>query len=116
MKVLNLDSMVKVTKSVTLKGVEHEVKEMSVDDFVFANAEAKKLESIKAGDQTVGDQTVAMCESMVALLDRVIPTIGAQQLRGLSFNQLDALTAFVNGILEEETQNAPLPEGANEKK
>jgi phage FluMu protein gp41 len=107
MKVLNLDELAVVTKTVTLKGKTHDVKEMSVDDFVFANAESKRLAKLKEADATVGDLTEEQMTTMVGLLDRVIPTIGNAELRKLSFQQLDALTGFVNGVLEEEAQKAP---------
>lgn len=118
MKVLNLDSLVKVDKSVKLKGVEHNVCEMSVDDFIVANQEAKRIAALKDAPDSE-DKSVQELNSSIKLLNRVLPSIAEAELRGLTFSQLNALMDFVNGILEEEAGQAPVAlegEGADAKK
>jgi hypothetical protein len=113
MKVLNLDSLEKVEKSVTLKGVTHAVVEMSVEDFIAANAEAKRLEELQADPTATADENLS---AMVRHLARVLPTIGVEELRKLKLSQLQALVQFVNGVLTEELEHATTEqEGADPK-
>ncbi len=119
MKTLNLDSLAVVKRSVTLNDVDHPVKDMSVEDFIAAQLEAKKLDGLT--EVTIVDNL----EASIAHLTRVIPSLTETQLRTLSMPQVLALVQFVNGTLEEEALigagaaapiDADLPEGGDEGK
>lgn len=108
MKALNLDALATVKQTVTLHGVEHAVKDMSVQDFVAASQEAKRLE--KLGDAVDMETNI---KASIDHIKRVLPTIPAEQLQALSLQQLGVLVKFVNGTLEEEGSKAePTPGGA----
>jgi hypothetical protein len=103
MKILNLDDLGATTRSVTLNGKDHAVKEMSVQDFILASQEAKRLEKLDEND------FAANLDASVKHLMRVLPTITEAELRALSMRQIGVLVSFVNGALEEEAQKADLP-------
>jgi hypothetical protein len=96
MKTLNLDALAKVELTVTLNGKDHQVKEMGVDDFIQASAEAEAMKSLD------GDSLKENISATIKHLHRVLPTIPETEIRALSVSQLAALVAFVNGTLEDE--------------
>lgn len=98
MQTLNLDDLAAAKRTVTLHGTEHEVREMSVEDFIAANVDAKALEA--AGPQGVKENI----EGTIVHLRRAIPTFEAGVLRKLSVPQLTALVQFVNGSLQAEAE------------
>lgn len=100
MKVLNLDALAaKSSKTVELGGRTYAVKEMTVEDFITANNEAKDLES-KVGDpaEWVG--------STVRFITRSIPEMTEKTVRKLSVEQMAVLVKFINGELAAEAENA----------
>jgi hypothetical protein len=100
MKTLNLDELAQVTRTVHLNGEDHAVKEMSVQDFVAATQEARKLEAAGGGG------LVENLDASIKHLNRVLPTIPEAVLRALSMRQVAVLVSFVNGALEEEASKA----------
>lgn len=105
MQILNLDALAKQEKVVTLGGVDYPVKEMSVDDFITANKEAKVLEENK-------DDTVQWVESTVRFITRAIPSMSSEMIRAMSLERMGIIVKFINGELVQELENAQ-GEGAN---
>jgi hypothetical protein len=99
MKALNLDSLVGDERTVTLDGVVHKVREMSVTDFVAASQEAKRLEKMGAEADTEVN-----LKSSVDHIARVLPTIPRERLESMSLRQLGVLVSFVNGTLEAQSE------------
>ena len=97
MQTLNLDELAAAKRSVTLHGIEHNVQEMSVEDFIAANIDAKALEG--SGPQSVKENI----EGTIVHLRRAIPTFEPEVLRKLSVPQLTALVQFVNGTLDRKS-------------
>lgn len=96
MKTLNLDDFATDKRAITFKGVEHEVREMSVEDFIAASGDAKKLE--EKGEKGMRENV----EDTIVHLRRAIPSLEEAELRGLTVAQLVVLVRFVNGTLEDE--------------
>lgn len=96
MKTINLDEFAAEKRTITLNGKEHEVREMTVTDFVEASVEADKIEA----DGVRGVRENA--EDTIMHLHRAIPTLAVEELRRLSVAQMSVLLAFVNGSLQAE--------------
>lgn len=114
MKLLNIDELSKVTRTLTLGGVEHAVLEMSVENFIETSREAEKL----GKDAGLPEQI----ESSVRMIVRWVPTLKEEQLRKLTMTQLGMILKFINGELDEEAKaeaandKAPEKEGKASKK
>ena len=96
MKILNIDALAKATRSITLGGVTHEIKEMTVENFIETTKQAEALE--KEGGATFSDQI----EATISMIKRSIPTIEEAQLRALSIEQLVMVSKFLRGELDGE--------------
>lgn len=90
-KFLNLDEIATEEK-VTIKvdGANHELKEMSVGDFAWAQKQIQQLE--KAGPD--GDPT-AVFDQLVDIVSRQFPTLGREGANKLTMSQLNALMKFI---------------------
>lgn len=101
MKTLNLDELAKVQATVTIGGKEHEIKELSVEAFIEASAEAKRMKDMNETD------IAADIDATVKHLHRIIPSLPESEIRALNMAQLHMLLAFVNGgIADEEKKGA----------
>lgn len=98
MNVLNLDALTKVERSITLNGKTHEVTEMTVEGFIAANEEAKKLRGVTADDVRQN------MEATIAHIRRVVPTLEADEIRSMKITPLMALIEFINSAVEAEEQ------------
>lgn len=113
MKLLNIDELSKVTRTLTIGGVEHPVIDMSVENFIETQKEAEKLEK--------SDSTVTHIEASVRMIVRAVPTLTEDQLKKLSLTQLGMILKFINGELDEEAkqqgeEKTPEKEGKGSKK
>jgi len=84
---LNLDEL-KAPEEVVVKlnGQEHQLKEMSVADFIWAQKNLKKLEEV----EDEGQQILTLIE----VLHRMFPTIPKNELENLGLAKLNALADF----------------------
>lgn len=93
MDILNLDNLAKKTKTLMLGGKEYAIKDMSVQDFIEANIDAKKLQ---------GADMVQNLEATVRHIKRSIPDMPEEVIRGLSLEHMATVVKFLNGELEKE--------------
>lgn len=91
-KMLNLDDIAATKRSVTLRGKEYVVKDMTVEMFVEATAAAKKMDA-ENKEISVGDQMQATVET----IQRHIPDLPADVLKELSIDQIVLLARFIRG-------------------
>lgn len=85
-KYLNLDQLVQEERVVTIGGVQHTMKEMSVEDFIVLQQEAGKLSE----DASMGEQI----EALVKMIARSFPTMKEAELRALPLRHLNAILEF----------------------
>lgn len=90
-KVLNLDRLIEKApqRVLSYKGIEHPIKEMSVEDFLKLTKVAEELEK----GSTLGQQI----EANIELLADAIPTMDRDELRKIPVEHLAALARFVRG-------------------
>lgn len=115
MQILNLDSYAEVKRQITLKGVSHNVEEVSVQDFVNNYTAAEKLEQDHANGVPMGDGVKLSVQAILAS----VPTLDEDTVVKLKMPQMAALLQFIRGELDPA---APAPaagdatEGADAKK
>lgn len=115
MKVLNIDSFAQVKRQIVLKGVTHDVRETSVQQFID---NLKAAEDLEAVDKNAPEKLSAQVERSVAAILDSIPTLKAEDLRGAPIDALTALLKFIRGEMDEEAtdETAVAQEGGEEKK
>jgi hypothetical protein len=105
-KILDLDAIQSPAAfTIKLKGKEHEIRETSIGDFI----ETTRIVEQHAMKQGVVDDL----ELTITLIRRTVPTIPEEDLRSLTFTQLQAIQDFVqtaNGEKAEKTDEAPVGE------
>jgi hypothetical protein len=93
-KLLNLDEFGgSETLTIVLNGTEHKLQEMTVADFIWAQKEMKRQESMQ--------DEVAVFESLVNVLARQFPSVPKEELHKLPMSKLRALMDFVNSIAQQ---------------
>jgi len=109
MKTLNLDSLSKSKRTLTLNGEQYEVEEMTVENFIETTKEAAALE---ANDKsTFADQL----EAAIAMIQRSVPSCPAKSLRKLSIEQLVTISKFLRGEMDDEVAESADAEGGEKK-
>lgn len=97
MKTLNLDSLAKTERTLTLGGETYPVIEMTVENFIQTTRQAQKLE--EEGKTTFADQI----EATVEMISRSVPKCPVEKLRALSIDQLITVSKFLRGEFDGET-------------
>lgn len=95
-KYLDLDALVTDDITVRMNGTDHKYKQMSVEDFIWAQ---KKVDSLEK-EQTENEQV----DMMIQIIQRSFPTIGQTDLLKLSMDKLMALVDFVLSLSKPATE------------
>lgn len=103
-KVFNVDALAKESREIVLKGVTHQVREMSVDDFLAAMKTADELENKDAGPET-------QINALVSTVHRAIPTLTVEECRVMPFEHLNAISQFIRGEIPDGLKEVPVEEG-----
>lgn len=94
MKTLNLDSLAKVERSITIGGKDYPVEDMTVENFIATTKDAESL----GKDAAFIDQL----EASVRMIRRSIPSIEESLLRTLTLEKLLTVVRFVRGDMDRE--------------
>lgn len=107
-KIVNLDQLVtKRDKVVVLNGKEHEMKTLTVKDYVLQMKAASQInEMVKAGDESI-ESAERVIELTVEALMKVFPTITKDEFEALNMEQLTAIRGLAEDFAAED---APEPE------
>ena len=112
---LDLDALASDVKvSITLNGNKHEMSEMTVADFGWAQKMAGEQEKLDADNLKDEDYTRIM-DGMIDVLDRQFPSCPREEIASLSIAKLTALIKFT-GQLGAEGATAAIEEAADEGK
>lgn len=112
---LDLDALtpdVKVT--IKINGAKHEMAEMSVENFVWAQRMSSEQGKVDPENMTDEDYKNSM-SSMIDLLERQFPSCERKELEDMSINKLLALVRFT-GKLGAEGAEAAIEEAQEEGK
>lgn len=93
-KILDLDQLVPVTRAVTLKGERHEMKQLTVEDFL----KNVKLFTQLSESQNVDEQFTLMVE----VISKAFPSMKVEDVKSLTLPQLNALAKFVEEADKDE--------------
>jgi hypothetical protein len=114
MKILNLDSFAKEDRVLTIDGIQHKMKEMSVEDYIELNNKAEQM------DEAESQSTVTSVEFMMESISKIFPTATKEILVKRSMNELAYISSFARGELDEqlklEEQTAVATGAARKKK
>lgn len=102
MKLLNLDTLNKVEKAVTLNGIEYPIVEQTVGQMIIASQLDAKPKSRK--EPTLEDQLKDMKKSVMSL----IPSMEESVVDGLKMNHLAAIIELAVEVVEVETEEGKL--------
>jgi hypothetical protein len=94
-KILNLDSLAAPKRTVTLNNQDYQVKDMTVQDFIEITKRAEELESKKAG-------FLENFEATIETVSAALPGCPKEVLRGLTIEQMGALTKFIRGEFDDK--------------
>lgn len=95
MKVLNLDALAKVERTVTIGGVKYDVEEMTVENFIETTKAAERL-------SVPGITPAEQVEETVKMIQRSLPKCPEEKLRKLNLEQLAVVSKFLRNELDEE--------------
>lgn len=100
-KILNVDALQDEVRMITLNGVSHQMKELSVGDFIKITKLEDEAE--KKGELSFADRV----DFLVKYICLVFPTCTNEELYDCDFQKINALFAFA--------KDGTLPEGVNQK-
>lgn len=106
-KVLNLDTFALTSKSVTINGVEHHFRPLTVEGFI---EQTKKLEETLKDEN--GEFTlVGAVEQQIDAIVLAFPTIKPEELRALPMEKLGALVKFARDTSDDDAGEAGNAQG-----
>jgi hypothetical protein len=123
-KVLNLDELAKVDRTVVIGGKSYDIREMSVEGFIEFSRMAAEIEAKRTAGNHVGSlDLIALMRGTVKF---AIPDASPELVGTLNIAQLTKLVAYINGELDEGAEavaaaataasTADTPEGNDAKK
>jgi hypothetical protein len=108
MEILNIDALAAPKRVLTFGGQQHEVLDLSVQDFIDNLAAANKLEAAKLG---TAEEAIESMKLSITMIQRSVPTLTEEQAKRLNPAQVGALMQFIRGELDGGIKK---PEGAAE--
>lgn len=103
-KLLNLDELpVSVERTIVLNGKRHEMKPMSVGEFIAQQKLAKELEG--------NTDAAKEFEAVIGMVNKSFPTMKREELEALSFDKLRAIFDFLSEKAEESAAAAAADQG-----
>ena len=100
-KVFNVDALAKEERSITLHGVNHPVVDMSVDAYLATMKIAAELDKVENKNSQE-----AQINAVVSTICLAVPSISADVLRALPFDQMNAISQFVRGDVPDALKDA----------
>lgn len=100
-KLLNLDELAPAEKDVKLNSATFKVKEMTVEDFVKRQQEAKEVDN-------VSNDPAEQIKRAVKMVSESIPGIDEETVNALTMPQLTALINFIVTPPEDLTDNGQI--------
>lgn len=97
-KYLNIDEIAPEKKVLTLRGAEHVMHQVTVEEFIEITKAAQESGEGKIQDRPVYEQVEMLVEQIL----KAFPSVPRDHLVKLSIDQLTTILKFTAGALEEE--------------
>lgn len=104
MKILNIDTFAQVKRQIVFKGVTHDVRETSVQQFIDNLKAAEELEKAGKGEP---DTLSRQVEQSISAICDAIPTMKPEDLKAVPIEAITALLQFIRGELDPDASGAP---------
>ena len=95
-EMLNLDDLAQEVRVLKLKGKEHPMTEMTVETYINVVRLSEEIED----DMPVSDQL----DIMIKMIKMSFPTLSEKEMKGLSIDQLNAITDFAQANIGEAAE------------
>jgi DNA gyrase/topoisomerase IV subunit A len=89
-KIINIDDLAQASKAIVIDGITHEMRELTVQEFINKAAEAKKVEESQK-DLDLDEQM----RLTVTMIHDAFPTVPVERLNALKINQLTAIMSLI---------------------
>lgn len=99
-KFLNVDALAPVGKSIKLNGAEHQMKQVSVREFIDLTRGAALSEEEEFANLPVDQKVAKMLENV----SKSFPTAPVELLEALTLDQLMAIVRYVSETLEADAE------------
>lgn len=109
-KIFNVDALAKEERAITLGGVNHPVIDMSVDAYLATMKLANELDKPENKDSQE-----AQINAVVNTICLAVPSISAEVLRSLPFDQMNAISQFVRGEVPDVLKDAVITQVTTEE-
>jgi hypothetical protein len=122
MEIFNVDALAEVKRRIRLKGVVHDVIELSVQGFINnitaaeANEKARLAADAAGGEVTAAEVLRRTIEDNVSSILESIPSAPREDLLAMPLRSLAKILEFIRGELDGNVVAASSTEGATEKK
>lgn len=113
MEILNIDAFVQPKRVLTMGGVQHEVKPLTVQDFIDNLKAASELEGKSLSEVPLHEQVDASVKEII----KAVPTLQEGVVRAMSIEAITAILNFIRGDLDPKAgAKATEGEGADSAK
>jgi hypothetical protein len=89
-KIINIDDLAQASKAIKLDGETHDMREMTVQEFIDKAAEARSVEA-KSAEMTLDEQI----KTAVDMVADAFPTVAKARLQQLKLPQLMAIMDLI---------------------
>lgn len=89
-KIVNIDDLAQASKAIVIDGETHDMREITVQEFINKAAEARKVEA-EAGDLTMEQQV----DKAIEMVHDAFPTVDRERLARLKLTQLSAIIDLI---------------------
>lgn len=109
MKILNLDEVAPIPRTVKVSGVDYPIVPLSMKDFLKMTRQGEEMEKrVKAGEDLVISEVVSI---QLESVQSAIPTMPPEVLNSLSYQQIEAIVQFVGQTSDEAAEKAGAKSG-----
>lgn len=115
MKILDIDSLATVTRQLKVKGVLHDVQEITVQQFIDSISAAAKLDALAAAaEKGSNDPAVyaAGVNESVKAITNAVPSLSDTDVRSMGLTAMMTMLSFIRG--EFDPQPTATAAGAQE--
>lgn len=108
---LNLDELATPTKSIILDGLRHDMRELTVQEFIDRARDAAKVQAAAKVDDPEAWTMDVKIEKLVEMVHDAFPSVSKERFGKLQFNQLNAILDLTMKTPEQVAADIKTAEG-----